>query len=324
MTEAAPGMVGVVLVNWNGLADTEACLASLAGCTGPRILPIVVDNASQDGSAEALARRAGVTLLHNPENLGFAAASNAGIRAALEARCRAVLLLNNDTRVMPDFLALMLRELDADGAVGLVGCRIERVRPAGEVWYDGGWTDLSLGRAHHRMRNNLVPDSPCDIDFITGCAMLVRREVFDAVGFLSDRYFMYGEDNDFCLRAARAGWRLRYVPRARVFHKVSASGADSRTPLGAYLSARNRVLLARNFGTPADLLKFPWRYGGEMAMRIARSLARGRWHVVAPTLAGIVAGLAARRSGARDPYRPPAWIRRRQALYRDRKAGRIA
>lgn len=316
--------VGVVLVNWNGLTDTEACLESLARqASDPAAEPfvVVVDNASSDGSREALASRPGILLLPQAENLGFAAAANVGAREALARGAEAVLLLNNDARADRGALAALAREL-ADPAVGIAGPRIERIHPAGEVWYDGGWTDLPLGRAHHRMPDGAPPDRPCDVGFVTGCAMLVRRAVWERVGFLSESFFMYCEDNDYCLRAAAAGFRLRYVPGARIFHKVSGSGADSRTPLGAYLSARNRLLLARRFGSPGDLSLVPVRYGREMIERLVRAARHRRWRVVAPTLAGMAAGLLAPR--AERGYRPPDWIRRRHETWSARKKGRIA
>lgn len=316
--------IGIVLVNWNGLADTEACLESLerlAPDPGAEPFVVVVDNASTDGSREALASRPGLLFLPQDENLGFAAAANAGARAALARGAEAVFLLNNDTRADRGILTALAREFE-DPGVGIAGPRIERIHPAGEVWYDGGWTDLPLGRAHHRTPDKGPPDHPCDVGFVTGCAMLVRREVWERVGFLSESFFMYCEDNDYCLRAAAAGFRLRYVPGARILHKVSGSGADSRTPLGAYLSARNRLLLARRFGAAADLALVPVRYGREMAERLVRAARHRRWRVVAPTLAGVVAGLLAPL--AERAYRPPGWIRRRHETWSARKKGRIA
>lgn len=321
--------IGVVLVNWNGLTDTEACLESLArfggGGGGKDVSAevFVVDNGSRDGSREAFAGRAGIVFLPQEENLGFAAASNIGAREALARGAEAVLFLNNDARADRNFLMPLAAELANDPAVGIAGPRIEWIHPAGASWYEGGWTDLALGRAHHRMPGDHSPDAPCDVGFVTGCAMLARREIFERIGFLDEGFFMYCEDNDLCLRAAAAGWRLRYVPRSRVFHKVSGSGADSRTPQGAYLSARNRFLLARRFGSFRDLARFPFAYGREMILRLARSIRHGRWRVIVPTIAGVIAGcLAPSRTATR--YHPPAWIVRRQETYRARKAGRIA
>ncbi len=318
--------IGIVIVNWNGLTDTEACLESLArhgAGKGHAVETLVVDNGSRDGSTEAFAKRAGIVFLPQEENLGFAAAANIGAREALARGAEAVLFLNNDARADRNFLEPLAAEIANDPAVGIAGPKVEWIHPAGAVWYEGGWTDLALGRSHHRMPDGVPRDEPCDVGFVTGCAMLVRREVLEQVGFLDEGYFMYCEDNDFCLRATAGGWRLRYVPRARVFHKVSGSGADSRTPQGAYLSARNRFLLARRFGSFRDLARFPFAYGWEMVARLARSVRHARWRVVVPTVAGIAAGLLApRRASAR--YHPPGWILRRQETYRARKSGLIA
>lgn len=327
MDVSPPCRVGAVIVNWNARAHTLACLDALrAAVVAPpaRLDVIVVDNGSDDGSVEALRAREGVTLLANARNEGFAAAANAGVREALARGADAVLLLNNDTLVDPFFLGPLLAELAGDPAVGAAGPRIEWVRPVGAVWFEGGWTDLTRGRAHHTLpvaRRNRT--EPCDTSFLTACAMLVRREAFARAGLFDEGYFMYGEDNDFCLRLAAAGFRMRYVPASRVRHHVSAGGSGSHTPQGAYLSARNRILLLRRFGAGRDRLLFPFRFGWEMLLRALRSIRRGRWDVILCTSAGVLAGLTAPRATAAS-YRPPAWVVRRHAAYRRARARRSA
>lgn len=300
--------LGVVVVNWNGLADTTACLDALArGGGNPSIY--VIDNGSSDGSAQALSRRGDCRVIANGENRGFGAAANQGIDAALADGCGAVLLLNNDATMEPGALSALAAELEKDPAVGIVGCRIDRADGAGP-WYQGGWTDLRRGRGHHTAPGG-PPGAPADVDFVSGCAMLIRREALERFGRLSERYFMYCEDNDVCLRARAAGFRLRYLPAPLVRHKVGGSGGTSGTPQGAFLSARNRILLLRRFGRLSDRLLFPFFYKYEMLLRMARALRDGNPGLIAPTVAGMAAGLfASKREG--EPYKPPAWILRAQ------------
>jgi len=220
--------VAVIVLNWNGKDLTLDCLHSLAAVATPNVDLIVVDNASVDGSVEAIRKAfpGRVTVVENDDNLGFARGNNVGIRYALDRGAEFVLLLNNDTVVDPGLVDHMLRPFDTDPRVGIAGPKIYYYTPHDQIWFAGGEVFLARGTTRHigiREPDHGQFDEPRDVDYVTGCALMARREVFEKVGMLDPSYVAYYEDTDFCMRARRAGYRVVYLPEGRVWHKISAS-----------------------------------------------------------------------------------------------------
>ncbi len=198
--------VYVIVLNWNGRDVIGPCLASLSRVTEPPLEIIVVDNASTDGSAEIVGREApGAELIVNERNLLFAEGNNVGLRRAIERGGSLFLLLNNDTEVDPAFVARMLEALDRDPAAGIVGPKIVYHDDPRRIWYGGGgFFPLVWIPKHENVRSidGSFPERGGETLWVTGCAMLVRREVIDAVGLLDPSYRIYCEDVDFCLTGA--------------------------------------------------------------------------------------------------------------------------
>lgn len=249
--------VAIIVLNWNGLDDTRACAASLAQITYPAATVYLVDNGSTDGSQKALAREfPHFTHVANQTNLGFTGGNNAVIERVL-AEFDYVLLLNNDTHVAPDFLEHLVAAAEADARVGMVGPKILYDAEPDVLWYAGGevrfndWFPLRHTGQNEQDRGQ--HDTPGETDFITGCCLLARADLIRQVGTLDPAFGYYCEDVDWCLRARRAGWRLRYAPQSRVWHKVSRSTERGATrPL--YYFTRNPWLLARRHqGTALSL-----------------------------------------------------------------------
>jgi len=252
----------VVVLNWNGRDDTLECLASLARVTYPSVSVLVVDNGSSDGSQEAIRRRyPEVALLETGSNLRFAGGNNAGIRFALDRGADQIVLLNNDTTVDPEFITAMSAALESSPGAGIVAPKILYSADPGIVWYAGGEISFWTGTMRHRgirRRDDGRFDRPCETDYATGCCLMATRSAVETIGLLDESYFMYSEDADWSLRARRAGFRVLYEPRARVWHKVSVSA-------GGHLSAfkmRNKFLSNfRFFARHASWyhwLCFPW------------------------------------------------------------------
>jgi len=236
-----PGVAAIVL-NYNGLADTARCLESLARADG-RLRPLVVDNGSDDGAADALATHfPEVTLVRSPVNLGFAGGCNLGLETACAQGADYLLLLNNDTVVAQDFLAPLL-ELAARPGVGVVGPRV--FYTDGRVWSDGGLVDRRTG-AVRQLGIGRLPGPPVSrsVDFLPGCALLFSRETYQAVGPFDPRFFMFFEDVDWCLRAGRLGLECWLAPASRVWHSVSGT-IGRGSPASVYYMTRNRLLLVR-------------------------------------------------------------------------------
>lgn len=220
--------VTIVVLNWKRKDDTMACLASLERADLGGAAVLVVDNGSRDGSVEAIrARFPRIRLIELAENCGYAGGNNAGIRAALDAGARGVLLLNNDTEVSPDFLPPLLWALDAHPRAGAVCSAIHRMdRP--EV-LDVAYAEVHFGERHAvRLQGvNALPGlgfgTRREVQVAVGCSLLLTAEALREVGLFDERYFAYHEDVDWCLRARKAGYHIFYEPYSRVFHWGSVS-----------------------------------------------------------------------------------------------------
>ncbi len=245
--------LAIVVLNWNGLEDTRALLPTLERCRVPdgwRLHVLVVDNGSSDGSAEAIGREfPGVEVLALPDNRRFAGGCDAGLERTLGQGADAVMLLNNDTEAEPGLCEQLLLALEQDPGAGAAAPLISFQQPPGVIWYAGGRCTPALGFAAHRglrQRDHGQYRAVEQTGYLTGCCLLATRAAWERVGLLDERYFIYAEDADWCLRARAAGFRLLFVPGARLRHKVSAStGAASPWKIYQRLRA-NLTLFARH------------------------------------------------------------------------------
>ncbi len=305
----ATGLVAVVLVNWNGAADTLATLASLDRCTAgaPTLRPIVVDNHSTDDSVARLRReRPDVELIESGANLGFAGGNEVGIRRALAAPEVAwVLLLNTDVEVDAGFLAPLLGAC-ADPGVGAAGPKIFYFDPPDRLWAAGGRLRIRETVTEEFGRGQ--PDGPrfsrpADVTYLTTCCLLIPRDALERVGPLDPAYFINVDDADWCRRALDAGYRLRYVPESRVWHKVAASSGGAYTPGKTFHTARSNAVYVRRHAGPAGIAGFLAANLVALPVAWLRELTRGNARAVAAKARGLVRGL-------RDPLPEPPSVRR--------------
>jgi GT2 family glycosyltransferase len=238
--------VFVIIPNWNLRDDTIACVDSVIAGNRSGLRVVVVDNGSEDGSPEALADRYGSAIhqIVNTENLGYARGTNIGIRYALAQGAEYVLLLNNDTLIDKDLIERLIEVSESDPTTAVLGPAIYYYNDPNRFWRLGAvkrcWLPVPLEIGRDALDTGQFPAS-FDVDYITGCAMWVPAELFQTLGLLDGRFFMYFEDADFCQRVRGAGHRITVVPQARVWHKVSAS-TRRQTPWAAYLRTRNRII----------------------------------------------------------------------------------
>jgi GT2 family glycosyltransferase len=227
--------LSVLIASYNTRSLLLDCLATLERNRGEvRVETIVVDNASADGSADAVvARFPHVVLVRNAVNEGFAKANNRALRLS---RGRYVLLLNPDTLVPPDLLGPMTRLLDEHPEVGVAGCRVDRpdggLDQACKRSFPTPWNALGRFLGLDRLLPRLFgayrraaddPRGRYEVDAVVGAFMLVRKETVEDVGGLDESFFMFGEDLDWCFRAKARGWRVWYVGDRGVVHHKGAS-----------------------------------------------------------------------------------------------------
>jgi len=247
--------IAIVIVNYKGKADTLECLQSLAELTYPHFEIIVVDQASGDGTLEEIAVSfPAVLTIANPENNGFAGGNNIGVKAALERGAEYTFLLNNDTTVEPGLLEKLLAVAEREAKIGIVGPMMLYHAEPHTVWSAGAtvnWRGDSVLVGEGKPDDDVTVNGAArEVDFIVGCAQLIKRAVWEQVGLFDESYFLYYEESDFCRRVHKAGWSIVYEPGARMWHKVSRStGAGS--PLTLYYMRRNALrFVARHSEKP--------------------------------------------------------------------------
>jgi len=263
MTEQPFPSVAMIVLTWNQRDLTLDCLASLLrmGYPPDRLQIIVVDNGSADGTAEAIRRSfPAVTVIENEENLGFAEGNNVGIRHALQGPAEYIMLLNNDTIVDTRMLSELMTAMRARPDVGVVGPKIYYHEPSDVIWCAGNRIDWSSGkttRLRAGERDTNQEERPETVDYVTGCALCIRRSVVEAIGLLDPRYFIYYEETDWCARARVAGWEILYVPSAHLWHRVSAAMGTASPATDYYMSRNILLFLAKNgrgLTRPASLI----------------------------------------------------------------------
>ena len=235
----------IILVNWKLKQQTRRCLDSLGRLEEPHRI-LVVDNGSHDGSVEYFhAHYPQVTVLSLPENLGFGAACNRAIQSVrADTIWKYVLLVNNDAVLHPAALGHLLQAAEAHPEAGILGPKIYYAAAPERLWYAGArrrWGVLAAADTGRGQVDRGQFDQRARIDFVFGAGMLIRRAVIEKVGLFDEQFFLYLEDLDLCLRTQRAGFDLRFVPQARLWHQVSAS-TEALPDWRKYHQARSTVL----------------------------------------------------------------------------------
>ena len=291
--------LGVAIVNFNGREYLPACLASVLASVPPPDLVVVVDNASVDGSAEEIASAfPEVDLVGNAVNTGFTGGSNTGIRRCLEAGMDVVVLLNPDTVVEPGALAAL-----AEGAArhprSLVGPRLLMFDDPSVVNTYG--TRISWWRGRIAGALEGADSSPADrrVGVLSGCCLLLTRDVVDEVGLLAEGYFLYFEDADLAARAAARGFELWVVPASRVLHRESRATGGPASPLANYFFTRNRHRFVTKFkrGRPAWFAFLAYSTADAL-QRAARAALAGERRKAAAVFAGLWDGWRGREGPA--------------------------
>lgn len=240
----------IIVVNWNSANDVQRCLRSLFATTKDLVFEtIVVDNASFDSCQDMLDREfPQVRFLQSKINLGFGKANNLGVQAA---RGGHLLFLNPDTEIQGSALRTMLDAARRHSQAGCVGCRLLNSDRSLQTSCIQSFPTLANQLLDSEILRRLFPNSrlwgiralhrdsatPSAVEVISGACIMIRREVFDAVGGFSADYFMYAEDADLCYKTARAGWTNLYVPAASVIHHGDSSVRKARTNFAMIMAA---------------------------------------------------------------------------------------
>lgn len=222
--------VCIIILNWNGLRDTVECLESIRNIVYSNYEVVVVDNASSGNDTEVLKDKFGnsIQLIENPINSGFAEGCNIGMRYALGDNYPPdyFLLLNNDTIVAPDFLTKLVEVAESDAEIGIVGPMIYFYDTKGSnnvIWSASGNVCWWMVPFYWHLGYNQT-DSPeyqvvREAGFVSGAAMMLKRHVVEEISFLNSHYFFGYEEIECCLKARKMGYKIIYVPDAKIWHK---------------------------------------------------------------------------------------------------------
>ncbi|MEI8109540.1 MAG: glycosyltransferase family 2 protein [Chitinophagia bacterium] len=252
----------IILVNWNSYDLTAQCIRSLQQILDPvSVTIILVDNNSEDGSGAALESSfPGVHFIQANDNKGFTGGNNLGIAYAIQEKFEYTLLLNNDTTVAKDFLLPLLRFMEEHPETGAVQPLIYYHHQPTLIWNGGSYYHEWLGHPSIRYIGKQLPDTPLQnqrpvsVDWITGCAFLVRTSLLTEIGGLSNNLFMYFEDIDISLRIREKGYQLWLVPQSAIWHVGGMSNKNKEktregfvNPVVHYLNIRNRIWILKQY-----------------------------------------------------------------------------
>lgn len=238
--------LSIVLLNYNGYKDTIECINSIR--ENEKEIDyniIVVDNNSSDNSIEFLSQLEDVTTIKRNINDGFSAGNNVGIKYALDKfKSDYVLLLNNDTIITKYCLSKMLYSLEKDEKSGIATCKLMKAKDRNTIDCYGGKVDWNkvIGNFNYVKKENGFYYS----EISSGACMLIKKEVFEKVGYLSEDYFMYFEDLDYSVRIIEANYKIQVVPDAIIYHK-GGSTAGEASPFAIKWNTRNRIIFYKKF-----------------------------------------------------------------------------
>lgn len=239
--------VSVVILNFKVKLFTLSCIESVKKSTFKNLEIIVLDNGSADGLEEEMEKYTSVIFFQNGSNLGYSGGNNVGIKKALEGGADYIFILNPDTIIEEKCIERLVNGMEETGA-GIVGPKIY-FEDKKTIWYAGGIFDRDNVIGKHRgvnQKDNNQYNQAVETDYVTGAAMMIKREVFERIGFFDEKYFLYYEDADFCERAKRAGFKVMYIPGGIVYHE-NAKSTVLGSSLQDYYISRNRMLYARKF-----------------------------------------------------------------------------
>ncbi len=241
-----------------------------------------------------------LTIICTRENLGFAGGNNVGIRYALrKGDFNYFLILNNDTVVAPDFLTRMVQTGETGEKLGIIGGRIYYYDNPQRIWYGGGRMDLRKALSYHEYYKKTEAELEREINlkrlekvaeatFITGCLMLIRKELLEDVGLLREDYFLSVEDTDFCYRALKKHWQMRINLEAKIWHRVAPSKGGEASSVNTYYKTRNRLFFAfENIEGIERKLVFLFFFIFSSLIRMSVWAISGRMQVVKGTVIGV-------------------------------------
>ncbi len=273
--------VNIIILHFRNFSILSECLQSSQKISYPDYDITVVNNGSSlplNIAPRNEITESSLQTINTQENLGYARGNNIGIRDALKRGAEYILLLNDDTVVSPDFLSILLETAERSTDIGIVGPTIYYFVEPQKIWFAGARfdPDSCMIKSHETAgSDDEVSSDLIDSDYITGCALLIKKAVIEKIGLLDERFFLYWEDVDWGLRAKKAGLKRLVVPQSQIWHKVSVSTGGMDSPLRAYHKTRSHLLMAK-LHSPNALTKLHIGFFRDIAWLLLKSNDRDR------------------------------------------------
>ncbi len=270
-------LVYIVVLNYNGYKDTVECIESLKTITYKNCKVIVVDNNSTDGSYDKL--KSGypeLDIIKSAENLGYAGGNNLGIKKALENKADYVCIINNDVVVEPSFLETVISKMENDNNIGIAGSKVCEYYDRVKIQSTGSRIDLLRGNVY-QINPGTLKDSveeDMDVDYISGSCLVARKDIFEKIGLLPEVYFLFFEETEWCLRAWRAGYKVRCICDSVIYHKGSST-IDKISGIKEYYMLRNNIIFEKRNAAVAQLLIFLTRKTMRVLFNLIRDSLKG-------------------------------------------------
>lgn len=243
--------VAVLILNWNNYGDTAACIESFRKQTYPDYNIIVLDNNSDQHVYNLLLKEKDILIIRNSSNLGYAGGNNVGLKYALEELdCQYILIVNNDTIADVNLIGQLVKVFEQPG-VGIVCPAIYYYDDRSKIQFFGenfNWYSGNPSKIKNTQDKTIV-----DSDIACGACMLIKREVIEKVGYLTEDYFLLWEDLDYSVRVKRSGYKILCTKKATIWHKVSTS-IGKVSNLRLFYSMRNRIIFLRRHSNKIQLL----------------------------------------------------------------------
>jgi GT2 family glycosyltransferase len=273
--------VNIIILHFRNFSILSECLQSSQKISYPDYDITVINNGSSlplNFAAQNNITESSLQIINTQDNLGYAKGNNIGIREALKRGADYILLLNDDTVVSPDFLSILLETAEKSTTIGIVGPAIYYFDDPQKIWFAGAQFDQDscMIKSHETPDvDNIASSDVIDSDYITGCALLIKKAVIEKIGLLDERFFLYWEDVDWGLRAKGAGLKNFVVRQSGIWHKVSLSTGGMDSPLRAYHKTRSHLLMAK-LHSPKALTRLHLGFLRDIAWLLIKSSDKNR------------------------------------------------
>ena len=280
----------MIIVGWNNYDNTRECLQSILNQQQIGTEIFLVDNGSKTEPLDNLSLLfPEINYIYSEKNLGFAAGTNLGLQKALSAGYKYFLIINNDTRADLLMLSELVKPLK-DENVGLVAPFIYYYDTPDKIWSCGGFINnvLLMPLDSHNVKKAVF--NPTERTFLSGCCYLMRRELLERVGLFDERFFLYFEDLDYCLRVNETKWKMMVIPTAKLYHKVSQSSGGQMSESERFFYAKSSGLYFRKHINKTNALPIIFFRLGSALKMTTQLLIRGRFTTTWSYLHGLYQG----------------------------------